>query len=42
MSDNEMELLNIIRNSANPTTALITATEVCIKFLKEIAEWEEL
>lgn len=35
MTKNEYELINIIRNSANPTTALITAILVITEFLKE-------
>lgn len=35
MTEKEFELINIIRNCANPTTALITAISVITEFLKE-------
>lgn len=37
MTKKEFELINIIRNSENPSEALITAVLVITEFLKEIA-----
>ena len=35
MSDNQMELLNIIRENDNPTRALMTASLILLGFLKQ-------
>ena len=35
MTDNEMELINIIRENDNPEQALMTATVIILGFLKQ-------
>ena len=35
MSNDELELINIVRNSENPEKALITALEVIVTFLEQ-------
>ena len=35
MTENEMELINIIRENDNPTTALMTATLIVLGYLNE-------
>ena len=36
LTDNERELLNLIRSAADPEKALITATEIIVAFLKQL------
>ena len=40
MTNNEIELLNLIRNNANPEQALITAIEIIIKYLEQPESFE--
>ena len=35
MTDNEKELINMIREDANPTTALMTAAVIVLGYLKQ-------
>ena len=41
MTDNERELINIIRENDNPEEALITATAIILDFLKQLGSSEE-
>ena len=41
MTNNEMELIKIIRENDNPTRALITATLVVLGYLKQHESFEE-
>ena len=41
MTDNELELLNLIRNNDNPEKALVTAIETIISYLKQFESFEE-
>ena len=41
MTDNERELIDIIRESENPEQALITATVIILGFLKQHESSEE-
>ena len=41
MTDNEYELLNMIRENDNPTRALMTATLIVLGFLKQHGSSEE-
>jgi hypothetical protein len=41
MSDNQMELLTIIRENDNPASALMTATLIILGFLKQHESSEE-
>jgi hypothetical protein len=41
MSNNEMELINIIRENDNPTQALTTAALIVLGFLKQHESFEE-
>ena len=41
MTNNEMELLNIIRENDNPGQALMTATLIILGFLKQHESSEE-
>ena len=41
MTNNEMELINIIRENDNPTSALMTATLIVLGFLKQHESSEE-
>ena len=40
MNDNEIELINLIRNSDTPGTALMTAAAVILGFLKQLESSE--
>ena len=41
MNDNEIELINLIRNSDTPGTALMTAAAVILGFLQQLESSEE-
>lgn len=41
MTNNEIELLKLIRENDNPEEALITATTIIIDFLKQHESFEE-
>lgn len=41
MSNNEIELINIIRENDNPTRALLTATLIVLGYLKQHESFEE-
>ena len=41
MTENEKELINIIRENDNPTTALMTAAVIVLGFLKQHESFEE-
>ena len=41
MTDNEKELINIIRESENPELALLKATAIILDFLKQHGASEE-
>jgi hypothetical protein len=41
MSNNEMELLKLIRENDKPETALMTATTIIIGYLKQHESFEE-
>ena len=41
MSNNEKELINIIRENDNPTHALMTATLIVLGYLKQLESSEE-
>ena len=40
MTENEMELINIIRENDNPTTALMTAAVIVLGYLKQLESSE--
>ncbi len=41
MTDNEMELINIIRENDNPEIALVTAVETILLYLKQHGSYQE-
>ena len=41
MTDNEMELINIIRENDNPEIALVTAVETILSYLKQHVSSQE-
>ena len=41
MTQNELELINIIRNSNNPNQAVITATKIILDYLKQLGSSQE-
>jgi hypothetical protein len=41
MSNNELELINIIRENDNPVQALTTATLIVLDYLKQHESFEE-
>ena len=41
MNENEAELLNIIRNNADPESALVTSIGIILEFLKQHESSEE-
>lgn len=41
MTQNEIELLKLIRENDNPTSALMTATLIVLGFLKQHESFEE-
>ena len=41
MTNNELQLLNMIRDNDNPERALITAVEIIIKYLEQPESFEE-
>ena len=41
MNDNELELINLIRNNDDPGAALMTAAAVILDFLKQLESSEE-
>ena len=41
MTNNEKELINIIRENDNPTRAFMTATLIVLGFLKQLESSEE-
>lgn len=40
MTDNEIELLNLIRENDNPEQALVTAIEIILKYLNHPESFE--
>ena len=41
MTDNELKLINLIRENDNPTQALMTATLIVLDYLKQHESFEE-
>lgn len=41
MTDNEIELINLIRENDNPEEAIITATAIILEYLKQHESSEE-
>lgn len=41
MTENEIELINLIRENDNPEQALMTATVIVLGFLKQLESSEE-
>ena len=41
MTDNEQELINLIRENDNPEQALMTATAIILDFLKQHESYQE-
>lgn len=41
MTENEKDLINVIRGSENPEQALVTATVIILDFLKQLVSSEE-
>lgn len=41
VNNTELELINLIRGSADPSKALQTATSIIVDFLKQLESYEE-